>query len=591
MKKYKIIYGLILFAAATLFSACNDMLNEKNYDFISNVEDSDAGADQLALGAYSYMLNDMFRWDEFYKILDIDCDYSTGPDWALSEIGAGNFQGASNMDPLWTKGFIFVGRTNFAMEEIEKLQNASSEAKNNCIAEMKLLKALAYFWLVRAYGELPIMEHSAVVDNDLNKPRKPITEVYAYIIALLEDAEKNLYKNTDSKWQEGRASAGAAASLLAKVYLTMASGAVESGNIDVKGGIPFTGSGDSKKFTDPVVMRFAKNKVEGYNFDAHEYFVKAREKAKQVMDGEYGSYDLLSYDNLWTAASRNKTEHIFAIQPLQGSDVYGLGISRWYTGTTDGTEMIIEGLFFGMRDHWYKLFEKNDLRVVKGVMHRWINRDYHQSWNGGAFYPNNDEWSIKARGYFVNGQGDTIYNDPATGLPYELDPMFNDGRSYTNDNSSQYIAWQMKYFNATDRSNVRTDVPWPVLRFADVLLIYAEASNEANGAPTQDALNALNRVRIRSAASAKTLTGAGAINTLESFRSVVLEERAREFACEGDRRWDLIRWGIYLQAMNGITGPDEIGINKVRQTKHLLFPIPADEMSSNTAITKNNPDW
>jgi len=231
------------------------------------------------------------------------------------------------------------------------------------------------------------------------------------------------------------------------------------------------------------------------------------------------------------------------------------------------------------------------LRVVKGVMHRWINRDYHASYNGGGFYPNNDEWSIKARGYFINGQGDTIYNDPGTGLAYELDPMFNDGRSYSNDNSSQYIAWQMKHFNATDRSQVKTDVPWRVLRYADVLLIYAEAANEANGAPTQDALNALNRVRIRSNATAKTLTGLAGIGTLESFRSAVLEERAREFACEGDRRWDLIRWGIYLQAMNSIGGTDEIGIQKVRQNKHLLFPIPAGEISSNTSIDKNNPGW
>jgi hypothetical protein len=537
------------------------------------------------------MLNDMFRWDEFYKILDVDCDYSTGPDWALADIGAGNFQGASQMDPLWTKGFIFVGRTNFAMEEIEKMQNVSPEVKKNNLAEMKFLKALAYFWLVRAYGELPIMEHSAVVDNDLNKPRKPISEIYAYIIDLLQNAERDLYKNTDAKWQSGRASAGAAASLLAKVYLTMASGALEQGTVDVKGGIPFTGSGNSKKFTDPVIQTFQKEKVAGYDFDPHEYFVNARNKAKQIIDGEYGSYDLLAYDDLWAAASRNKTEHIFAIQPLQGSAEYGLGVSRWYTGVTDGTEMIIEGLFYGMRDHWYKLFEKNDARIVKGVMHRWINRDYHQSWNGGAFYPNNDEWSIKARGYFVNGQGDTIRINPATGLDYELDPMFSDGRSYTNDNSSQYIAWQTKYFNATDRSQTKTDVPWPVLRFADVLLIYAEAANEANGAPTQDALDALNRVRVRSSASAKTLTGTGAVNTLESFRSTILEERAREFACEGDRRWDLIRWGIYLNAMNSIGGPDEVSINKTRQRKHLLFPIPAGEMSSNTAITKNNPDW
>jgi hypothetical protein len=130
-------------------------------------------------------------------------------------------------------------------------------------------------------------------------------------------------------------------------------------------------------------------------------------------------------------------------------------------------------------------------------------------------------------------------------------------------------------------------VPWPVLRFADVLLIYAEAANEAD-AVSPDAITALNRVRVRSNASVKQ---ASDFPTKEDFRSFVLEERARELALEGDRRWDLIRWGIYLQAMNTIDGNDEVGIRKVREDKHLLYPIPSDEILTNKAITKNNPGW
>ena len=93
-----------------------------------------------------------------------------------------------------------------------------------------------------------------------------------------------------------------------------------------------------------------------------------------------------------------------------------------------------------------------------------------------------------------------------------------------------------------------------------MLLIYAEAANEANNAPTDEALAALNRVRTRSNATPKTLTGNGNIGNLVDFRSAVIEERAMELALEGDRRWDLIRWGIYLPVMNAIGGVDEVNV-------------------------------
>jgi hypothetical protein len=132
----------------------------------------------------------------------------------------------------------------------------------------------------------------------------------------------------------------------------------------------------------------------------------------------------------------------------------------------------------------------------------------------------------------------------------------------------------------------------PLLRYADVVLIYAEASNEVDGL-NNDALNALNSVRTRSNASPKWFgpSEEGGIETKEEFRSAVLEERAMELALESDRRWDLIRWGIYLGTMNGIGTVDEINTIKMRESKHLLYPIPQDELLTNQAITENNPGW
>ncbi|HPM09664.1 MAG TPA: RagB/SusD family nutrient uptake outer membrane protein, partial [Paludibacter sp.] len=79
--------------------------------------------------------------------------------------------------------------------------------------------------------------------------------------------------------------------------------------------------------------------------------------------------------------------------------------------------------------------------------------------------------------------------------------------------------------------------------------------------------------------------------TKESFRSYILEERAKEFGEEGHRRFDLIRWGIYLQTMNAIGGADENGVLKRREKRHLLLPLPADEVNTNEHIDVNNPGW
>jgi hypothetical protein len=251
--------------------------------------------------------------------------------------------------------------------------------------------------------------------------------------------------------------------------------------------------------------------------------------------------------------------------------------------------MIIEGFNVGCRDHWYKLFEKTDLRIVQGVIHRFVITGYHNGgWNGGGFYPNDKEWSIKARGFYEEG-GDSIYNDE-NGQPYAKDPMFNDGKTYVCDQDGSpdmYTAHLMKYYYASDRTQKRSDVPFPVLRYADVLLIFAEADNQVNGAPTAAAFEALNKVRNRSYAAPQS---SATLTTQAAFRSFVFEERAREFALEGDRRWDLIRYGIYLDVMNKI-GTDEANINKTRERKHLLYPIPVDEMLTNKAITSNNYGW
>ena len=94
-----------------------------------------------------------------------------------------------------------------------------------------------------------------------------------------------------------------------------------------------------------------------------------------------------------------------------------------------------------------------------------------------------------------------------------------------------------------------TGINWPMMRYSDVILMYAEAENELNG-PTAEAQNALKRVRQRAfneedwGAKVDTYVSTG-FSIKKSFFDAIVDERAWEFGGEMIRKYELIRWGIY----------------------------------------------
>ena len=113
-----------------------------------------------------------------------------------------------------------------------------------------------------------------------------------------------------------------------------------------------------------------------------------------------------------------------------------------------------------------------------------------------------------------------------------------------------------------------------VLRYADVLLMLAEAINETSGGPTREAYNLVNQVRNR-AGQENLSEGLG----YESFKDVLLEERRLEFAFENHRWFDLIRFGKAVEVLSA--KGHEI------QPFHLLMPIPRNEVEINDLIDQN----
>ena len=148
------------------------------------------------------------------------------------------------------------------------------------------------------------------------------------------------------------------------------------------------------------------------------------------------------------------------------------------------------------------------------------------------------------------------------------------------------------------------DVNYPLLRFADILLMYAEALNESSATPPAAAITAFNRVRARALMADygdytyngvyAPVTGDG---TKADFRNAIKHERQVEFYGEQIRWFDLVRWGdceVAFAAANAFqaTIPNSlVPVAAFQAPKHYLFPIPDSEMKLNLNLAPNNTGW
>lgn len=154
--------------------------------------------------------------------------------------------------------------------------------------------------------------------------------------------------------------------------------------------------------------------------------------------------------------------------------------------------------------------------------------------------------------------------------------------------------WRREYEIAKPKIKFQTGINVPVIRYADVLLMFAEAENEING-PTTDAFNAVNLVRTRAGASSYTLA---TIPSKASFKSMIIDERMRELCFEGVRTHDLKRWGILIPTMKALANDIALNAPTSYKTtpavaaqniseKDVVFAIPQSEMTNNYLMVQN----
>jgi starch-binding outer membrane protein, SusD/RagB family len=403
----------------------------------------------------------------------------------------------------WWRGiYKVIANANLVLENVPKI-TMDEAAKTKVLGEARFLRAWAYFYAVRIWGDVPlILKPQSATSEDFFPTRAATETVYAQIVEDLVTAESAGLPWTDPT---GRVSQSAAKSLLAKVYLTMAG--------------------------------FPLNK-------GAQYYTLAASKAKEVIDNA-GSIKLFdTYGEVHDETLRNRGEHIFSLQYT--ADVAENPMGNMfpnfkpvtYRGPS-GTGSTIPTVAF------YESFEPGDLRAVD-----------QQGW----FYTT----------YYTNGTGAPF----ALGAPY-IFKHFN-----VRANGSAGV-------EPTKKDNLNV----PMIRYAEVLLIYAEAQNEAEGGPNQDAYDALESIRDR----AQLTTPALGTFTQATFREAVWRERWHELCFEGITWFDMVRLRkVYNHDTDGFdefVGHVNTNSNQALQEKHLLFPLTRQEMVNNPNLRPQNPGY
>ncbi|HWK99910.1 MAG TPA: RagB/SusD family nutrient uptake outer membrane protein, partial [Parapedobacter sp.] len=146
-----------------------------------------------------------------------------------------------------------------------------------------------------------------------------------------------------------------------------------------------------------------------------------------------------------------------------------------------------------------------------------------------------------------------------------------------------YFIW--KHFDEVAQTSTgNSDLNWPVIRYANVLLTYAEAENEVNG-PTADAYLAVNAIRSR--AELEDLKGL----SKEQLREAIWKERWYELCFENKTWFDMVRlrkaFNVGTKKFDNFVG-HKFSYGPILKERELLFPIPTSEVRNNTNLIQNS---
>jgi hypothetical protein len=225
MKKIVLLLGTL----ALGLGGCKSFLDEKPYDFLTpaNFYQNEADAVAALNGVFSTLQAQAYYQRTTWLISELPGDAmgTTATSGERFELFNNTFTTTnSEVANWWVNSYRMINRANDVIGKVPSV-SMDQTRKNAILGNARFLRAMAFFDLVRGYGDIPLpLTATSGPDSDVRPARAPLADVYKQIIDDLKFAEANcLPENKITGGEKGRASSGAAATLLGKAYLTRAS--------------------------------------------------------------------------------------------------------------------------------------------------------------------------------------------------------------------------------------------------------------------------------------------------------------------------------------------------------------------------------
>ena len=554
---------IFLMGVGTLLwmTACQDALTE-HPDSYYEKEDfftSEAKAEMGVIGIYN-VLPTLYGDSEMAFGASDDTYYASGTNTDNARRDIAHYMLSTTnkyVEAVWQATYQGIERANYMIEGIQEMQGfAENEKLQSLVAEAKFLRAFLSFNLVKYWGDVPYKTTSTGSYEEAYHPRTSREVIYDQIVDDLDDAKENMSWANEASSPE-RATQGAARALLMRVLLQRAGYSLQM---------------DGTMTRPEEELR-------------QTYFAKVIDEWEAFQENGYHDFYEGGYEALFKSFSAGELHSKESIFEVAFYTVDGRTGARGYWGTYNGPLVAAPGIeatetdkfmgranaLFRVIPEWRDFFEESDVRRDVMIC------TYQYDWDK------------------------TLYNH------VKKDNIRNKKNWYPGK-------WRREWMPLGYKDPNITDVNYCSLRYADVVLMAAEAYNETG--ETAQAWKLLNRVRQR--AGATEITSANYASLMKSpkvydlpfiedgdeagrFRTALYWERGFELAFELQRRFDLLRWGVLgdaLQLMASKTVVNQsaeksflAGYNFV-SGKHELFPIPLDEIQVNDCLeNKNNPNY
>jgi len=504
-----------------------------------------------------------------------DSDVTFCPPWFGSGMSGSDWQGefwTQGSNSSWSAFYQVIAQANTLLQNAPDA-SVDQDVLDEAMGQAYFLRGYAYFGLGLRYGDAPIRDelYNPSQGGFGDAARDPVHEVWLQAVSDLKAAAERLPPDYVG-YQRGRPTAVAAEGMLAKAYLHMA-------------GKQFTQDRSEEEWYDEYLANNRQAYVDSARIWAGRVVEQAEMRSFPSLEDDY----MALFDE---ATQDQSNEMLFTIQMSQHSDgsndlgPQGSEIPQYYNPNgpaLDGTSfhggLDLGAVFF--RYQWVQQQDSTDERFDVGTA-------FHDAWIKFGSDTTYTEESLPEdpNGFSFSGECDpdlssTLSGETIGGVVWYTSDAFCD--IVYPDGATSFIRvtpgyFTRKYVSPGAASKVENQANLIVLRYADVVLIYAEAL--ARSGRTGEAIEQLNKVRERAGAS--TYAGVGDIDA-PSLEEAIWAERLRELYGEQDRRWDLLRQGRFFEQLEAV--------GKSRPPRRRLLPLPDVEVNGNAEIAVNNPGY